>query len=204
MARHDNAYSRLVAWLKLLLPLAALALLSSLFLLARTVDPTQAISSADRDVEGLARDLVVGAPDFAGVTRDGSALRVTARLARPDQARPGRMQAEGVRATLDTPGGARYAMTAGSAVLDSPADRVTFRGDVVLSASSGYVFRTGALWASLTETRLEAEGAVTGAGPPGAIEAGAMTLRPTTDGDRGYVLVFKGGVKLVYEQKPRE
>ena len=32
MARADNAYSRLIRWLKIVLPLVALALMSSIFL----------------------------------------------------------------------------------------------------------------------------------------------------------------------------
>ena len=204
MWRHDNAYSRLVAWLKLLLPLAALGLLASLFLVARTIDPTRAISTADRDVERLARDLRVGAPDFAGVTRDGSALRVTARSARPDPAQRARMEAEAITGALETPGGARYEMTARSASLDGPGRRVVFRGEVVLTTSSGYVFRTSGLTAALDETRLTASGPVRGSGPPGTIAAGGLILRPTTVGDNGYVLVFNGGVKLLYEQKQQE
>jgi lipopolysaccharide export system protein LptC len=204
MAWRDNAYSRLVVWLKVLLPLAALVLLSSLFLVARTIDPMRAVTEADRDVEGLARDLLVGAPDFAGVTRDGSALRVTARRARPDMSQAGRMTAEGVNGALETPGGARYEISADSAMLDSPGGQVAFSGDVVLTSSSGYMLRTEGLTASLDETRLAAPGPVTGEGPTGAIAAGGMTLRPTTESEGGYVLVFNNGVKLVYELKPRE
>lgn len=204
MAGRDNAYSRLVGWLKLVLPLAALGLLASLFLVARTIDPMRAVAVADRDVEGLARDLQIGAPDFAGVTRDGSALRVTARSAQPDPGQADRMAAEEISATLETPGGDSYVMTARSAVIDASSGQVVFDGDVVLTTSSGYVFRAGALTAALRETRLETGGAVQGDGPTGTIEAGGLTLRPTTGGDKGYVLVFNKGVKLVYGQKARE
>lgn len=199
MARPDNAYSRLVAWLKLVLPLAALGLLASLFLVARTIDPSRAISTADRDVAGLARDLRIGAPDFAGVTGDGSALRVTARSARPDPADIDRITAEGIRAMLETPGGARYEMTARAAVLDGAGGQIRFNGDVELSTSSGYRLRMQDLSAALEETRLAARGPVRGEGPQGMLDAGGMVLRPTTGSDRGYVLVFNGGVKLVYE-----
>ena len=55
MARADF-HSRLVGWLKVVLPLAALAILSTLFLLADLIDPTAAIPYAEVDVEDLARD----------------------------------------------------------------------------------------------------------------------------------------------------
>lgn len=204
MVRRDNAYSRLVVWLKLLLPLAALGLLASLFLLARTIDPTRAVATADRDVEGLARALQIGAPDFAGVTHDGSALRVTARLARPQGGEGGRLAAEQINVTLDTPGGEHFAMTARTAVIDRSGGQAVFDGDVVLTSSSGYVLRTKSLTVALRETRLETSAAVRGAGPVGTIEAGGLTVRPANGGDKAYVLVFNGGVKLVYGPKPQE
>ena len=46
MARLD-LHSRLVTWAKVALPLAALAILSTLFLLADRIDPTAAIPYAD-------------------------------------------------------------------------------------------------------------------------------------------------------------
>ncbi|MBC7158325.1 MAG: hypothetical protein H5U20_12585, partial [Rhodobacteraceae bacterium] len=112
MARRDNAYSRVIAWLKLLLPLAALALLSTLFLVARTIDPTRAIPTAEVDVADLARDPRVRAPDYTGVTADGGALRVVAETAWPDLDGQARMAARVVRGELVTPDGARYEMTA--------------------------------------------------------------------------------------------
>ncbi len=53
MATYDNTYSRVVAWLKILLPLLALAILSTLFLVARTIDPAQNIPYADVDIDEL-------------------------------------------------------------------------------------------------------------------------------------------------------
>ena len=46
-----DRYSRMVAIFKVLLPLAALAILSTLFLLSRTIDPTTTIPFADQDFE---------------------------------------------------------------------------------------------------------------------------------------------------------
>jgi len=74
----DNTYSRVVAWAKVLLPLLALALLSTLFLVARTVDPAQKLPFADIDVDAIAREQRIGAPKFNGVTKEGTAISLSA------------------------------------------------------------------------------------------------------------------------------
>lgn len=204
MARHDNTYSRVIAWMKLLLPLAALGVLSTLFLVARTVDPTRALSNADVDVEGLARELRIGSPDYAGVTKDGSAIRLRAESARPDLEKKGEMTAHIVRGVLETRAGARYEMSALSATIDGPGGRLVLDGDVVVHSSSGYEIHTEGLAASMNETRLQSLGPVIAKGPPGTVHAGGMVLRATTGGDKGYVLVFNDGVKLIYDPKAKE
>jgi len=69
MAACDNTYSRVVAWLRIALPLLALAILSTLFLLARTIDPAQNLPYADIDIDELTREQRIGNPQFAAVHR---------------------------------------------------------------------------------------------------------------------------------------
>ena len=77
MARAD-AHTRVVTWLKIALPLAALAILSTLFLLADKIDPEDALPYAEVDVEDLAREPRMTLPSYAGTTSDGAALSLTA------------------------------------------------------------------------------------------------------------------------------
>ena len=77
MARRDR-HSRVVGWLKVALPLAALAILSTLFLLSDRIDPEDALPYAEVDVEDLAREPRMTAPTYAGMTTDGAALTLTA------------------------------------------------------------------------------------------------------------------------------
>ena len=46
-----DRYSRMIVWLKVLLPLMALALLSTLFLLSRNVDPLASIPFAQAEID---------------------------------------------------------------------------------------------------------------------------------------------------------
>jgi lipopolysaccharide export system protein LptC len=74
MARH-NRYSRLVGGLKVVLPIAALGLLSTLFLLSDPPDPDRALPYAEVDVAQLARELRLTQPRLAGVLPTGARSR---------------------------------------------------------------------------------------------------------------------------------
>jgi len=84
MAQSFATYSRVVAWLKVIFPLSALALLSTLFLFARSIDPEQSIPFADVDVKELAREPRITAPEFSGMTADGAAITISAATAKTD------------------------------------------------------------------------------------------------------------------------
>lgn len=197
MAAYDNAHSRLVAWAKIVLPLIALAILSTLFLVSRTIDPNDAIPYADVDIEGLARDPRITAPAYAGLTSDGAALSVTAAEARPGDGQAAR--ADTLVARLDTPDGGRMDIEAGSGVIDNTARQALLEGGVVITSSTGYRIETPALTAGLDETRVETTTGITGTGPLGDLTAGAMLLTADPAAPGQYVLVFKDRVKLVYD-----
>ncbi|NHB75926.1 LPS export ABC transporter periplasmic protein LptC [Rhodobacter calidifons] len=196
MARADR-HTRVVGWLKVALPLAALAILSTLFLVARRIDPEAALPYAEVDVHDLAREPRMTAPTYAGTTRDGGALTL-----RADEARPA---AEGVEAAasalrleLDTPDGARTELSAATARMDRAAQEVVLSGGVTVTTSTGYRLETEEVAARLDRTGLESRAPVTATGPVGEIRADRMELRQENPTQASYVLVFNGGVRLVY------
>src|SRR5690554_4812329 len=105
----DNLYSSFVNWSKILLPLAALALLSTVFLLARGDETQTAIPVAE--LEAIAREPRISAPRFAGTAEDGSAIAVSAEVMRPDPGNPEAFIIETIRATVDSPDGSRIELT---------------------------------------------------------------------------------------------
>jgi lipopolysaccharide export system protein LptC len=100
MARADNAWSRWVVLLKIILPLIALALLSSIFLLSRTIDPTAYIPFTEVDVEDRAREPRLTTPKFSGVTSDGARVTIDATEMRPDLSKAGSGTATDLRARM--------------------------------------------------------------------------------------------------------
>ena len=195
----DNTYSRLVGFLKIVLPLAALGVLSTLFLISRNIDTNSAIPYAEVDVRELAREERVGEPNFSSVTADGSAIRLYARSARPDIDTPDRLLMDAPQARIQTESGMDVDITAGSASMDARAELATLTDAVRVTTSTGYEVLTEGVVASLGETRGETDGAATANGPLGKIEAGRITLTEAEDSPGDYVLVFNEGVKLVYQ-----
>lgn len=205
----DIRRMRLVAGLRIVLPLAALAILSTLFLFSRPIDPSDAIPFAEVDVESLAREPRLEAPNYAGVTRDGVAVALRAGVVRPDVAQPDLVSAEDIRLLLDRPDGLSAQVSAARGQVDSGAGLAMFEGGVSLMTSTGYTVAAQTLTAELRRTHVVAPSPVTAAAPFGTLDAGSMVLETAgAPGDAGtpaetaapaYVLVFNDGVRVVYD-----
>jgi lipopolysaccharide export system protein LptC len=201
MPRSDT-HSRVVGWLKVVLPLLALVLLSTLFLLSDRIDPEDAIPYAEVDVEALALDPRMTAPIYAGITEDGTAITVTAKEARPSSDEEA-ADAVGIQARLEMPGGGSAEIDAAEARVDNAAGNLRLSGGVTLKSSAGYTVTTDALTARLDRSGAESTGAVQAEGPAGVLTAGKFSMQFEQGADqeagRTYLLVFTDRVKLVYQ-----
>lgn len=192
----------MVYWLKVFLPLVALALLSTLFLLARATDPDLAVRYSEVDVTELSRDEQVTSPAYAGITRDGASVTVTAATVRPQETDPEKLDANVVGGRIELPAGTMADMAAPTAVIDTEADLAFFLGGVTIESSDGYRFETETLRAALGMTEIVAESAVHAVGPLGSLDAGSMRITQNEAG--GYVAVFNDGVRLLYDPQKSE
>jgi lipopolysaccharide export system protein LptC len=198
MPWRENFYSRLVAWLKILLPVAALGLLSTLFLLSRSVDPTVTTPFTTIDLHERAREQVITAPEFAGATDEGHLISMRAVSAKPDPAQPSRAFATALSARIELNSGTVITFTAARGIVDETADRAELTGNVVIDSSTGYYITTDHLISGMREVRAETPGPINAIGPPGRFSAGKMILTADKDGENTHLL-FTNGVKLVYE-----
>ena len=190
----DATRARLVAGAKVALPLMALALLSTVFLLARTVDPDDAIPFAEIDLSERARDEQLTRPRVMGQSRGGTGFDLAADAARPDPAAPAVLTIDRLRLALDDAGAGATVSARGGRV-DTRAREVVLDGDVVVETTTGYRLRTERLEGSLGALRLVAPAPVHGDGPLGRLDAGGMVLEEQGGAQR---LRFTGGVDLLY------
>lgn len=189
----------MVAWLKILLPLAALGLLSTLFLLSKNIDPTTTIPFTTIDLRERAATEAVTAPEFAGATEDGDLIAFRAVSARPDPESNSRMFAETLDARIDLASGAVITFRADGGTVDDAADRAELTGDVVVESSTGYTVTTERLISGMRHVHAETPGPIAGTGPPGDFTAGRMLITPKAGADGDVQMLFTEGVKLLYD-----
>ncbi len=198
MVRALTGHSRLVYWLKVTLPVIALAILSTLFLLARHVDFDGDLPFARVELDRMANDPRLTNPEFSTMTADGAAIRVAADVARPGAATGDPVTLERPVAVYQPKSTNRLSLAADGGVYDGTGGQMTMDGHVLIATADGYRMTAARLVASLTATDLVADGPVVTDGPMGRIDAGGLRL---TDVAGTNHLVFNGGVKLVYKTK---
>jgi lipopolysaccharide export system protein LptC len=192
-----DRYSRLVSWLKVLLPLLALGLLSTLFLLSRTVDPETAIPFADKEIQDRLREQVVTGPFYYGTTPEGDEIAFSAETLTTPEAEVGTNRAEKVDVVLDLAGGTQVKVTSDQGIFDIGEDRADLVGDVVITTSTGFRVTSDRMISQLSTLDVRSPGEVRSTGPFGTLDAGAMVLSSGPE-EEGTQLVFTNGVKLVY------
>lgn len=196
-----DRYTRLISWLKVLFPLMALALLSTLFLISRAIDPGQAIPFAEKEIQDRLRDQQITAPFFTGASAQGDELTFYADVLTTPDGQIGSNRAENIRASIKTADGASYRLQSNEAEIDLAKDYVDLTDDVVIMTSSGYRMTSDHMTSGLSSLSLESPGPVYGTAPEGTLEAGAMTVSQPENGGPTQ-LFFTNRVKLIYKPKP--
>ena len=185
--------SRLIAWLRVLLPLAALAILSTLFLLGRTPDPDDALPYAEVDAEDLIRDPRMTRPEFAGVSEGGARVTLTAERASPVQDQDS--SAESLRMTWRAQDGLAADLTAPTARMEG--QQIHLSGGVRVTTSDGWAMTVPQVDTDLSADRMLGTGGLTGFAPIGRLDADRMEMTRSPNGD--YLLNLTGDVRLVYQ-----
>ena len=196
-----DSYSRAVAYLKVLLPLIALVLLSTLFMISRGDDTEAVIPFAEQEIEDRLRGQQVTAPHYSGTTADGDEIMVRAGLARPGGTETPAV-ASALTGEIRIASGGRIALASDSGAIRPDSDLAEFAGSVTITSADGMVVETDALTTALSGLEAESPGPVRARGPIGDLTAGNMRIRSKTEGGPVHML-FKDGVKLIYTpQKP--
>lgn len=187
--------SRIVAWLRVLLPLTALAILSVLFLLGRKPEPDASIPYANVDPQDLAERQAITNPTYTGVTDSGAQLTISGSEAVPGQSKDsGSLSA--VRMTIRAEDGRAADVSAGSGHIDG--DQVTLGDGVRMTTADGWVVTAPEFLASTSAGTVRADQQVDVRAPFGDLTAGNMQLRPVEPGAQDQILDLKGGVRLIY------
>lgn len=197
-----DRYSRMVALLKVVLPLAALALLSTVFLISRGSEQEAAIPFAQKEIEDRMRGQQVTGPFYAGSTASGDDILVSAETARfgADQGTATALQ---MSATMRLSRGGTITLNSQTGTLNPDTEMAQFSGGVVLETDDGLRVETDDLDTHLNAIAAQAPGTIRATGPIGRLTAGSMTIKEDSQEDAVQIL-FNNGVKLVYEPQNSE
>ncbi len=181
----------------MLLPLGALAILSSVVLFARSSGDLRTIPFVAADEEAPAER--VGAPRYEGMTQDGATLTLRADEVLPQGATLKAFDALGIAGRIEAEDGRIVDIAAPSGHLDLGAELADLNGRVTVTTSDGFRIVSDGLTARLDVTDAQSGGAVEGTAPLGSLSAGRMRYW-SPDGS-GAVMDFADGVRLIY--RPR-
>ncbi|WP_281995588.1 LPS export ABC transporter periplasmic protein LptC [Ruegeria faecimaris] len=197
-----DGHSRMVQFLKVLLPLAAIVLLSTVFLLSRSIETSVSVPFTQKDIDERLADQVVTQPHYLGTTRKGEEVQIQA--AQATQGREGSLPTTAeFRGRLGLLNGGVITMDSNSGMIRPDENSATFVGDVLITTTDGIQVRTDLLNTSLDEIRGDTPGQVDGTGIIGDFSAGRMTFG-TEKKDGPVHILFTDGVKLVYEPEKTE
>lgn len=186
--------TRIVRWLRVLLPLLALGILSTMFLFSGGSETEPEIPYAEGDAERMAREPRMVAPQYSGVTRDGAELSLRALKASPTQEEGGTV--DGLRLNYRRADGLAAELTAPTGTLKDGV--IDLQGGVSMATSSGWYIVAEQIASATDRSNITATDGIKATAPFGEITAGAMELQAGTDQDDPAILNFTGGVDLIY------
>lgn len=195
---HIDRYSRMVAWLKVTLPLVALGMLSTLFLISRAVDPPSTIPFADNEVQERLINQQVTGPYYSSMSANGDQLAVIAETMTGRTGADGTNKAKNVNIEMDMANGSQITVIGNDALINIANDRSQLTGDVVVTTSSGYVIYSDELLLRMSVTDVTSPGAVRATTPLGDLAAGTMRFF-VPEGQEDGQWVFTKGVKLIHQ-----
>jgi len=177
--------SRLVAILKVGLPLVALGMLSALFLIQNDDGLGGGeLSFSEGDMAALGSGLRVTNPTLTGTTEANDRFRFTADFVVPDAAPPTRATMTRLAGEMHLTDGRAVDLKAATGELDIRSQRLRLGGTVRIDTSDGYSLRSEAMTVDLRAGVLE-----------------ALRVEPSgTEGDKEgpRLISFGNGVRLIY------
>jgi lipopolysaccharide export system protein LptC len=182
--------------MKVLLPLAAVAVMSALFFSAQKKSDLSEIFTAEELIT-LGAGLRLDNPRFAGVTEQGEPFAIRADWALPDSAMPRIIDLERPEGEIELSDGRTIAARSATGRMHRQQKILVLEGGVVLDTSDGYHVETDKMEIDLGAESALAPGPVSGTGPTGQIDAGSFRATTGKQGVGGRTIWFENKVRLV-------
>ena len=177
-----------------------IALLSTLFLFSRSSTESNEIPFAQ--LNELAEEQRINAPEFSGVAADGSIIKISARSAEPVEGQLDSLIIDGPSLQLNTPDGTELTISAGEGLIDATKRYAELSGLARLETSSGYMMETIGLQADLATGKIVSDGRLKVLAPFGELEAGNVSISVPSVNE-AQQMHFTDGVRMLYQPQSR-
>lgn len=190
----NPAYSRLVRRLRLILPLAAVVLVMSVFTWIILERDTVVEKNPDNSMQQARNELV--SARFESVDEEGRPYEVTAQRAvqgKPEDGQDEKMiYLTAPRGKFTVATDEAFEISAPEGAYHQQKETLSLTGGVSFGSQSGYALRTQAIEADLKAGTARSGTRLTGNGPSGSVEAQGFSA----DNKRG-MLVLKGPARVI-------
>lgn len=183
--------------MKIALPLIAVGLLATVFLVPKEDGFEGGLVFSRIDLETLGDGLTIRNPRFSGVTSGGDTFSLTADTAIPDAAVPTRMEMDQIQAEMRASTGQVVTVRAKSGKALVKEQLLQLTDGVTIDSSDGYQLVTDGGEIDMATATFVSSGPVTFSGPGTRVTAGQMRLQDS-NGTENRMLWFEKGVKVTY------
>jgi lipopolysaccharide export system protein LptC len=189
---HIGRYSRFVSWMKIALPLSAIALLALVLFYSGVFSERDRLAIKFREIASFNNDLRMVSPHVSGLDSNGRPYLLTADTATQAKDEPSHITLENLQADLKLSNDGEWiSLTATSGVLDSETEKLDLQQKIDVYASNGYEFHGTSGTVNFRKGTFFANQPVEGHGPAGTLRADKMAAL-----DGGQKLIFMGNVKM--------
>ena len=193
-------HSVMVTTLKVVLPLVALGLLVSMFLMSKKVPELAEIPFGQSELVELSKGQQMSTAYYLGVTGSGDKISFAANALKPHGNNGSNAFMDQISSKIETKDGVTIHMYSDSGFLYNDTEMVVMEGSVSVLTTDGYQLRASKIDARLDQTWILAQGPIQGSVPSGRLDAGSLEIvRSAETGALNFH--FKGGVKMIYLPK---
>ena len=192
----DDNYSAFVAWLKTLLPIAALGMLSTIFLFSGKIDVTKSLPYAELNVAEIVSEQRITKPYFTTISENGTEVALSAAYASADPNIIDIYNVSEPSIVLKSKTGRRTQITAGFGKMNATSQQANVSQGVNVTGTPGFWIKTNNLDVNFERSTVSSNGFFEGVTPIGAIKAGKMFMQMAADNRQ---IVFTNGVQLIYQ-----
>jgi len=195
-----GGYSRFITITKVVLPLIAIGLLGTVFLITNDDSLEGGFSFSQADLAALESGMRIDKPKIFGSNPNGDVYSFVADALLPDSLDPSLVEAQRISGEITYQDGEVIQISAEKAEFLLDGNQIRLSGGMLAVLSDGSRIASDGLLAELDSGKLTSTGAITASGPLGNIQAGNFRVELVGEKDEEKQMIwFENGVMLSFK-----